>query len=76
MSASEMPPTLPPVVPLTCSCCGGEAHGRQWHNRDLGFGVCTRCSDWIGGRETAEYMVRGYGVRGEHYACGEIVANI
>lgn len=65
-----MSSTLPPVVTLTCSCCGGEARGRQWINRDLGFGICTRCADWIAGRETVAYILRAYGVRGEHYAVG------
>lgn len=59
-----MSTALPPVVLLVCSCCGGEAPGRQWHNRDIGYGVCTRCADWIGERKTVEYMLRGYGVWG------------
>ena len=37
---------------LECCCCGGDA-GRwsQWHNRDTGYGVCTKCVDWIKTRQ-------------------------
>ena len=28
---------------LICCCCGNWLTGRQWHNRDKGFGICTRC---------------------------------
>lgn len=52
---------------LTCCCCGEYTKGRQWWNRDQGFGLCDRCADWIGGRESAEEMLSCYGVEGVHY---------
>ena len=54
---------------LTCCCCGEGTQGRQWYNRDAGFGLCEKCADWIKGRGTSdEEMVSLYGHRGEHYA--------
>lgn len=53
---------------LTCCCCGASTKGRQWWNRDTGFGLCPKCADWIAGRETPEDMERSYGVKGIHYA--------
>lgn len=38
---------LPPVRSLTCSCCGESTKGRQWHNRDIGYGLCKRCAEVI-----------------------------
>ncbi len=55
------------IKTLQCACCGTEAIGRQWHNRDIGYGLCEACADWIAGRETAEYLHKGYGVKGIHY---------
>lgn len=56
------------VVSLTCSCCGSDAKGRQWHNRDLGYGLCVKCADWMIGRgESKEDMQRNYGSNGIHW---------
>ncbi len=64
---------LEPVVELLCSGCGAVTYGRQWHNRDDGYGVCPKCVDWLAEREPAEAMKRNYGIRGVHYnvACPE-----
>lgn len=57
---------------LICSCCGAYAKGRQWPNRDTGYGLCPECADWIGKRGTdAEEMRRLYGERGVHYGIKE-----
>ena len=53
---------------LTCSCCGEPTQGRQWYNRDAGFGVCVPCSEMIEKKETREYMHECYGVKGVHYS--------
>jgi hypothetical protein len=66
---------------LVCACCGSEARGRQWPNRDTGYGVCLRCAD----ANTAKYGEgdasvgqRGmttralYGVRGYHFDVKEV----
>lgn len=52
---------------LICCCCGGQAIGRQWWNRDKGYGVCVKCSKSIAKKETPEYMKECYGERGYHY---------
>ena len=70
----------PSVRSLTCAVCGGEARGRQWKNRDNGYGVCVRCAD----ANTARYgegddstgldgdTTRAlFGVRGYHFAVDE-----
>ena len=52
---------------LTCCCCGQTAIGRQWWNRDTGYGLCMRCSnDWIKslGLEETEHSC---GKRGVHW---------
>ncbi len=38
-------PTETTVRRLTCACCGAGCRGRQWWNRDTGFGVCRGCVD-------------------------------
>lgn len=56
-----------PVRELTCCCCGERCLGRQWWNRDKGFGFCESCADRISNRESEEYMRECYGVKGVHY---------
>ena len=57
---------------LTCCCCGEETKGRQWHNRDTGFGLCAQCAKWIREKETAEEMFSRYGHRSIHYDLPEV----
>ncbi|KKK90996.1 hypothetical protein LCGC14_2717380 [marine sediment metagenome] len=59
---------------LTCCCCGESTKGRQWHNRDIGFGPCTKCAEWIKTRRSfghtpmsAGEMHQNYGESGVHY---------
>lgn len=62
-----------PVVYLRCACCGADVKGRQWHNRDTGYGVCVRCVEWMESRRASkphldlEPMSDLYGVRGIHW---------
>lgn len=58
---------LSPIKRLRCSCCGEDTFGRQWYNRDIGFGLCHSCADRIEQKENFEYMERCYGVKGVHY---------
>lgn len=54
---------------LTCACCGGEALGRQWWNRDTGYGGCTKCIAWMRGRGTTEEEIKqSYGIEGVHFS--------
>jgi len=68
---------------LTCACCGQSTRGRQWWNRDTGYGVCPRCADDNTKRygeglaaDTKENPCSQtthalYGVRGYHFAVAE-----
>lgn len=60
--------THKPVRNLECACCGSGTRGRQWHNRDTGYGFCVSCFDWLSKRGTsAEEIEKNYGVRGVHW---------
>ena len=60
---------------LTCCCCGAATRGRQWWNRDTGYGLCSKCAAWVSTRKpfsslshmSAEEMRENYGVAGVHY---------
>lgn len=58
-------PKPKPVLNLTCACCGAYTRGRQWHNRDNGFGLCPDCIDDVGINDADRQDA--YGVRGIHY---------
>ena len=60
-----------PIRNLTCCCCGELTRGRQWHNRDTGFGLCRKCSEWISNKETEENILSYYGVKRIHYCIDE-----
>lgn len=59
----------PPIKALLCSCCGGITRGKQWHNRDIGYGLCSSCADWIKlkFKKSEKEMLRCYGEHGVHY---------
>lgn len=52
---------------LRCAVCGASVLGRQWWNRDEGFGVCVPCAErhtiWNG----VEYTRLLFGSDGYHY---------
>jgi hypothetical protein len=52
---------------LSCSCCGKATVGRQWWNRDTGYGLCTACIDFCARGENPESFEQLYGKRGIHY---------
>jgi len=52
---------------LYCSCCGGVTTGRQWSNRDTGYGLCVSCIPQCSRNQTDEEFQRTYGVRGIHF---------
>ncbi len=58
---------MKPIKELVCCCCGEYTMGRQWWNRDKGFGLCVRCADMISQKEDSETMNSCYGERGVHY---------
>lgn len=61
---------LTAIITLTCHCCLAETRGRQWWNRDTGFGTCPKCGEWLISRgEDAEFLT---GQRGTHWDIKEI----
>ena len=59
-----------PIHTLICCCCGESTQGRQWWNRDTGFGMCGGCIARIRERgKMPEDEIRNlYGVEGVHYS--------
>ncbi len=56
---------------LICCCCGVYTVGRQWYNRDAGYGLCPKCAKWIKSRND-EDMQSCYGIEGYHYNIEEV----
>lgn len=56
-----------PVISVRCACCGSETKGRQWHNRDAGYGVCLQCITVLSETEKPETLRDWYGIAGVHY---------
>ena len=56
---------------LICSVCGSDAGDfPQWHNRDIGFGLCRKCADWLptrGQHYNRDEFQRCYGIEGVHF---------
>jgi hypothetical protein len=65
--AIEHPDMKKQVRSLTCCCCGERTRGRQFFNRDTGFGLCVECVPRCHKGETEKSFARCYGVRGVHY---------
>lgn len=65
-------PGQSPIQSLTCCCCSASTRGRQWHNRDTGFGLCPKCARWIATRETPEAMQENYGTPEVNYFTKEL----
>jgi NMD protein affecting ribosome stability and mRNA decay len=59
---------MKPIRTLICSCCGQYTEGRQWWNRDNGYGLCDTCADIISRKEDEETMQSCYGKQGIHYS--------
>lgn len=60
------------IKTLFCSCCGAWTKGRQWHNRDIGYGLCGECANRL---KDKEEMERCYGKEGYHYFLNREVEN-
>jgi hypothetical protein len=56
-----------PLMQLLCCCCDSYTTGRQWYNRDAGYGLCWKCASKIQAKETLEQMISFYGKVGYHY---------
>lgn len=53
---------------LTCCVCGTTAPGKQWWNRDRGYGVCLSCGEEVEKKEGVAVAQDYYGVKGVHWA--------
>lgn len=62
-----MSQTTTNIIPLTCCCCGSYTTGRQWHNRDTGYGLCQSCASWMKTNTSPEDMTKCYGKEGYHF---------
>lgn len=71
----DHPDLSKPVRILRCCCCDERTRGRQWHNRDTGYGVCLACVERERARHAADPkrgededgIRRLYGVEGIHW---------
>lgn len=60
---------------LTCCCCGEATRGRQWWNRDTGYGICPQCVEYVRSKgESEEEIAKLYGERGIHWGLSEVAA--
>ena len=68
-----------PVRTLTCCVCGASTRGRQWWNRDTGYGVCPPCVQFVrksnerlGLTDLEDSPERLYGIQGIHWDVAEV----
>jgi hypothetical protein len=51
-----------------CCCCSQPAYGyEQWHNRDTGYSICSRCAVQEQRSLSPEDMESYYGIEGVNY---------
>ena len=66
--AVEAPQPKRVIEYLTCCCCGCLTKGRQWWNRDTGYGLCNGCIHMNGvSRVKVGEEASSFGVRGTHW---------
>ena len=68
LPSTNHPDQTRPVRYLTCCCCGDGTRGRQWWNRDKGFGICQKCVAYVSKKESREEMRESYGIHGIHHS--------
>jgi hypothetical protein len=50
---------------LICNCCGCSTKGKQWWNRDKGYGLCKSCGEWkLKQGQSIEMVQEDAGIRG------------
>lgn len=70
-----MSSNLSPIKTLECNCCGSSTKGRQWWNRDTGYGMCDFCIEYVRRKGMAESEIRdNYGVQGVHWGVEKATA--
>lgn len=60
------------IKTLTCCCCGRQTTGRQWWNRDTGYGICSSCVDIH--KTKGEDCESLFGKEGIHYNLTEVAS--
>lgn len=57
------------VRSLSCCCCGGWIErGRQWHNRDTGYGMCVLCIAYVRKKGMGQAEIEDlYGLEDVHW---------
>lgn len=55
------------IKKLRCCICGQDAKGRQWWNRDNGYGICGRCAVEEAATLSNREMIQSYGKVNIHY---------
>lgn len=63
--------SLRAVKNLTCCCCGNEFRGRQWHNRDNGYGLGQCCIEYCKSNTPLPDFIQAYGVEGYNFNIAE-----
>lgn len=53
---------------LNCTCCGARHRGRQFHNMDIGYGLCPSCGPRCKAVYSQEEFERTYGKEGFNFA--------
>ena len=62
------PKPCSPIRNLQCCCCGALMRGRQWWNRDAGYGMCITCIRFVRSRGMSEEEIQSnYGLEGIHW---------
>ena len=56
-----------PIRSLECCCCGNRTRGRQWFNRDTGYGLCVACVEYCKRGISDDEFRSYYGERGVHF---------
>jgi hypothetical protein len=57
-----------PISTLTCCVCGDSTCGRQWWNRDTGYGICAPCIAYVRTRGYTDEQIHDYyGFDGVHW---------
>lgn len=72
MTTEEVKGKYGRAIHLECCCCGGGTYGRQWWNRDTGYGMCDNCISYVRSRSMSEEEIeRNYGKAGIHHSLPE-----
>ena len=58
------------VKALTCCCCGETTRGKQWWNRDEGYGICLPCAQLWREKDGKEHLEMSCGLEGVHWGLG------